>query len=47
MIDLREIMASVPMHTLEGMEKVRRIVDIYDGDLFEVVLDDMGVAVES
>jgi hypothetical protein len=38
MIDLRE--HGVPLHTLRGWKGTCRIVDIYDGDSLQVVLDD-------
>lgn len=46
-MDLRKYGASTPLHTLKGWEGTCRIVDIYDGDSLQVVLDDRGVAVRA
>ena len=47
MIDLQKHGYSTPLHTLKGWKGKCRIVDIYDGDSLQVVLDDRGIAVKA
>lgn len=44
-MDLRQYGANTPLRTLKGWKGTCRIVDIYDGDSLQAVLDDRGVAV--
>jgi endonuclease YncB( thermonuclease family) len=46
MIDLKEHGYHTPLHALKGLDCECRIVDVYDGDSLQVVLDDRGLAVK-
>lgn len=46
-MDLSNYGYSTPFHSLEGYSGPARVVDVYDGDTVQIVLDERGVVVKA